>query len=288
MKISMKMYVFIAVLILMAGCKSPREKNVWDYIGDDKAVSMNRFEDGIEEMHKDLIKHGYMKDHDCREMECAKYHINTDADIERINSLMTEKTTSVNKERNIKEEYWAMEQLDNKHLNETPNIKENNSKSNQSVDLSKQYSNKYFSIKYPSSWQVVQDDNQITANTSISVQIMQIVENDYDFSPNINIIVSSKKWQESTEFLAQQSANSSKEALSTYNKIGISNAYIDNCKGSLLEYSLSISGYKLYGNQYIVKKSDNTTFTITATTDYNKHTMQMVEVDAILKSIHIK
>lgn len=284
MKESMKIYVIIiAILTLIASCKDPREKTVWDYIGDDQTVSMDRFEDGIEEMHKDLIKHGYMKNHDCREMECAKYHTNTNGDIERINSLMSEKTTSVNNERNKKEEYWTMEQLDNSILNETPNIK-----SNQSVNLSKQYSNKYFSIKYPSSWQVVQDDNQVTANTSISVQIMQIAENDYDFSPNINIIVSSKKWQESTEYLAQQSANSSKEALSTYNKIGISNTYIDNCKGSLLEYSLSISGYKLYGNQYIVKKSDNTTFTITATTDYNKHSMQIVEVVAILKSIHIK
>ncbi len=284
MKKSMKIYVaIIAILTLIASCKDPREKTVWDYIGDDQTVSMERFEDGIEEMHKDLIKHGYMKNHDCRERECAKYHTNTNGDIERINSLMSEKTTSVNNERNKKEEYWTMEQLDNSILNETPNIK-----SNQNVDLSKQYSNKYFSIKYPSSWQVVQDDNQVTANTSISVQIMQIAENDYDFSPNINIIVSSKKWQESTEYLAQQSANSSKEALSTYNKIGISNTYIDNCKGSLLEYSLSISGYKLYGNQYIVKKSDNTTFTITATTDYNKHSMQMVEVEAILKSILIK
>ena len=181
-----------------------------------------------------------------------------------------------------------MEQLDNKHLNETTNIKENSIKSKQNVELSKQYSNKYFSINYPSSWQVVQDDNQITENTSISVQIMQIAENDYDFSPNINIIVSSRKWQESTEFLALQSANASKDALSTYNKIGISNAYIDNCKGSLLEYSMTISGYKLYGNQYIVKKADNTTFTITATTDFNKHTIQMIEVEAILKSIHIK
>ncbi len=95
MKKSMKIYVtIIAILTLIASCKDPREKTVWDYIGDDQTVSMERFEDGIEEMHKDLIKHGYMKKHDCREMECAKYHTTTNGDIERINSLMADNSNT--------------------------------------------------------------------------------------------------------------------------------------------------------------------------------------------------
>ena len=58
------------------------------------------------------------------------------------------------------------------------------------------YSNEYFSIKYPTTWQIVQDDNQVTGNTTVSVQIMEKLKNDYDFRPNINIIVSKKKWSE--------------------------------------------------------------------------------------------
>ena len=42
------------------------------------------------------------------------------------------------------------------------------------VHLDKGYSNEYFSIKYPTTWQIVQDDNQVTGNTTVSVQIMEI------------------------------------------------------------------------------------------------------------------
>lgn len=160
-------------------------------------------------------------------------------------------------------------------------------RANNTTKLDKHYSNAYFSLNYPSSWLIVQDDNHITSKTTISVQIMEKKKNDVDFRPNINIIVSSSKWKESTSYLASQSSKNNKQQIPQYKKLGIRDTHIGNNKGSRLEYTCIIQGYKLHGNQYIVKKSDNTTFIITATTDDNRHREQMKIVDAILKSIHI-
>ena len=154
--------------------------------------------------------------------------------------------------------------------------------------LDKQYSNAYFSLRYPSSWQIVQDGNQVTANTSIAVQIMEKRKNDIDFRPNINIIVSSRKWEESTSYIARQSSQSNKQMVPSYKQLGISDTNISGCSGSLLEGTIEMQGYKLRSSQYIVKKSDNTTFTITATTDNGKHREQMKIINQVLKSIHIK
>lgn len=158
----------------------------------------------------------------------------------------------------------------------------------QNVALTKQYSNTYFCLNYPSSWQIVQDDNQATANTAIAVQVMEKQSNNIDFRPNVNVIVSNKKWKESTSYLAKQSSQNNRQIISTYRQIGIYDTQIGNYKGSLLEYIISIDGYTLHGRQYIVKKTDNTTFTITATTDERKDKNQMKVVQAILNSFKIK
>ena len=157
-----------------------------------------------------------------------------------------------------------------------------------SSELDKQYSNAYFSLCYPSSWQVVQDDNQVTPNTSIAVQIMEKQKNDVDFRPNINIIVSSKKWEESASFLTRQTSQNNKRLIPNYKQLGISDTQVGGCKGSLLESIVKLQGYTLHSSQYIVKRADNTTFIITATTDNRKHKEQMKTINAILKSIQIK
>lgn len=157
-----------------------------------------------------------------------------------------------------------------------------------SSELDKQYSNAYFSLCYPSSWQVVQDDNQVTPNTSIAVQIMEKQKNDVDFRPNINIIVSSKKWEESASYLTRQTSQNNKRLIPNYKQLGISDTQVGGCKGSLLESIVKLQGYTLHSSQYIVKRADNTTFIITATTDNRKHKEQMKTINAILKSIQIK
>lgn len=158
----------------------------------------------------------------------------------------------------------------------------------QKQELENEYSYKYFSLKYPSTWQIVQDNNQATATTTISVQIMEKKKNDVDFRPNINIIVSATKWTEPASYLAQQTSQNNRKVVSTYKQLSISDTEISGCKGSLLSSSMYLQGYSMRSDQYIVKKSDNTTFIITATTDSNKYQSQMAVINEILKSLVIK
>ena len=154
--------------------------------------------------------------------------------------------------------------------------------------LENEYSNKYFSLKYPSTWQIVQDNNQATATTTISVQIMEKKKNDVDFRPNVNIIVSATKWTEPASYLAQQTSQNNRKVVSTYKQLSRSDTEISGCKGSLLSSSMYLQGNSMRSDQYIVKKSDNTTFIITATTDSNKYQSQMAVINEILKSLVIK
>lgn len=165
---------------------------------------------------------------------------------------------------------------------------EENKTASQPPVLSKNFSNEYFSIKYPSSWQIIQEEKQVTNNTAISLQIMEIQKNDYDFRPNINIIVSNKKWKESTAYLAEQTSQNNKRLIPSYSQLSISNNIVlAKCRGSLLQYSCSIQDYQLEVNQYIVKKTDNTTFIITVTLDGLKYAEQMTVAQSILKSLII-
>lgn len=87
----MRKLVTICIIGLMtiavSSCKDPRDKTVWDYIGHQNA-NPDEWKHGIEDLHEDLIKHGYMEPHDCDEMRCADNHKNTYDDINRINMLL--------------------------------------------------------------------------------------------------------------------------------------------------------------------------------------------------------
>lgn len=100
----MKTKIIICALTLMSivvsACKDPREKTVWDYIGHQNA-NQDEWENGIEALHQDLIKHGYMADHDCYKMKCYDNHQNTYADIDRINSLLGYKTNDNDDDLNV-------------------------------------------------------------------------------------------------------------------------------------------------------------------------------------------
>lgn len=253
-----KKILFSLLVVAIVSCKDPRDKTVWDYINN-KLATEAEFNRGVELLHADLIRHGYMKEHSCTSLGCTSAHQSTYADIERV-----------------------------RNISNAPAARKHTVLAKESIELDKQYSNSYFSLHYPSSWQVVQDDNQVTANTSIAVQIMEKQKNDVDFRPNINIIVSSKKWKESTSYIAQQSSQNNKQIVPSYKQLGISDTQISGCKGSLLEGTIELQGYKLRSSQYTVKKADNTTFIITITTDNGKHKKQMEIINAILKSIEIR
>ena len=158
-----------------------------------------------------------------------------------------------------------------------------------SVVLEKQYSNKYFNLKYPSSWQIIQDDNQVTNNTAIYLQVMEIQKNNSDFRPSVNIIVSSQKRMESASELARVTIMQQKQYFGDYNLIRqTNNIVLSKANGCVIEYQVNVQGYLLYGIQYIVKKPDNTTFTITGTMDASKYQEQQNIIEKIIKSLIIK
>ena len=260
--------------VVVISCKDPREKTVWDYI-DSSLANENEFHSGVEALHRDLIKHGYMEEHSCDLLGCASAHRNTYADIERVHNIL-------NKAATIKEAKLAEAP--------TTSSKENTVAIETGINtkLDNQYSNAYFSLHYPSSWIQAGNQVQVTENTSIAVQIMEKKKNDVDFRPNINIIVSNKKWEENTSYLARQTSQNNKRLIPSYKLLGISDTQISGCKGYLLKSTFELQGYTLCSNQYIVKKADNTTFIITITTDNKKHKQQMQLINEILKSIRIK
>lgn len=153
--------------------------------------------------------------------------------------------------------------------------------------LSGIYSNTKFSIRYPSNWEIVQENARATDNTSIAVQIMQRGTNDYDFRPNVNIIVSKDKHTEATATLARISYNQVKELGFATNFIDIHECQINGKKGSVAEYIASVDGYKLHIYQYIVKKKDNSTFIITMTLDHSNLKEQKPLSYQIIDSIKI-
>ena len=75
------------ISIALISCKDPREKTVWDYIGH-QIANPAEYAEGVRSLHQDLIKHGYMADHDCMAMKCYDNHQNTQTDINRINSML--------------------------------------------------------------------------------------------------------------------------------------------------------------------------------------------------------
>lgn len=154
--------------------------------------------------------------------------------------------------------------------------------------LTKHYSNAYFSLNYPSDWHIIQEENQMTSNTTISLQIMEEEKNEYDFRPNINIIISPYKFEEPTYVIAQQASKNMEGFFSDYKHLGISSVTIGGYSGSVLETILGMNGYRYRNNQYVVKKRDNTTFIITAASDVAKHKEQMATIDKILKTIKFK
>lgn len=268
---NIRLWLIVFVLIAITGCKDPREKTVWDYI-DSKLANEWEFQCGVEALHKDLIKSGYMEEHSCGLLGCANAYQGTYADIERVHHLLN---NTDKKELEVLSEEFVTTQVGKEIA--TDDFTEFN-----------QYSNSYFCLRYPLSWQIVQEGNQVTANTSIAVQIMEKRKNDVDFRPNINIIVSNKKWEENTSNLALQTSQNNKQIIPSYRQLGISNTQVGGCKGSLVEAIFDLQGHTLRSTQYIVKKADNTTFIITATTDNRKHKEQMKVINDMLKSIQIK
>lgn len=139
-----------------------------------------------------------------------------------------------------------------------------------SPTLPKQYNHTNFSFNYPKTWEIVQQNRKATQHTTIAVQIMDQSVSSNDFTSNINVIVSSDKHSESTNELAKISFNQIKQSGISCSLNEIRNVTIGGYNGSVADYIVRLQGYSLRYYQYIVKKTDNTTITITITLDNNK------------------
>lgn len=142
-----------------------------------------------------------------------------------------------------------------------------------------------FSIEYPKSWEIIQEDAKVSDNTIINLIIMQKAFNEVDFRPNINIIMSKNKYIESTSQLAKKSYDQFHRAGYASSLIGIHNCKVGRINGSVVEFIGNIEGYLLHYFQYIVKKHDNTTCVITLTLDHNNLSNQMCLASKIIESI---
>lgn len=104
----------------------------------------------------------------------------------------------------------------------------------------------------------------------------------------VNIIKSAQKRTENTANLASLTLNQIKSVLPQVQSVRTQSVTISGCTGTLIEYEGIVNGYSLHWFQYIIKKTDNTTFTITCTLDNNKLQSQKKIADLIVKSIIIK
>ncbi len=150
-----------------------------------------------------------------------------------------------------------------------------------------EFNNGEICLTYPSSWEVVQQNAEATDRTTIAVQVMQKSLNDYEFRPNINVICSNDKYKESPYALAKASFNQIKDAGLSTSLIGINNCTVGGYKGSVAEYTVDIENHQLHIYQYIIKKNDNTTLTITTSLDNKNLNTQRKTAQDIINSITI-
>ena len=155
-----------------------------------------------------------------------------------------------------------------------------------SVILDKTFGNQYFSLNYPSDWEIINEDANTIDDIKISIHVMQRRINDIDFLPSVNIIKS--KHIESTQQIASITIKQAKQVFSQVKEGNFKDVVISGLKGTCLTYNCNVQGYVLEFYQYFIKKADNTTYTITCAIDYFKRDTQKPIVDAIVKSLVIK
>jgi hypothetical protein len=160
-------------------------------------------------------------------------------------------------------------------------------KNSPTIALDKTFGNKYFTVNYPSNWEIVNEDANTVRDIDISVQVMQKRTNDTDFLPNVNIIKSPQKRTEPALELARITLNQLMQVISIED-VTSDAVEVSGCKGVIVTYKAELQGFPLEWYQYIVKKTDNTTYTITCTINQTKRSTQKPIVDAIVKSCVIK
>ena len=118
-----------------------------------------------------------------------------------------------------------------------------------------------FSISYPSNWEVVRNPYE-----EVRVSILAPITGNSSFRTNVNVVSSKKSSSLESIFQVEQDVISkNRQIFNNYQLISKEEVTINGISGLKVTATWSISGVKVKGIQYILKKADNTTYTITFT-----------------------
>ena len=106
------------------------------------------------------------------------------------------------------------------------------------------FSSDKFSITYPPTWKKVLQNNSVGSKTTISLMIEENLNDENKPVSSINIIISNKKWNEPTSYLAKKSHEEIKKYDYKCNFISIDDCILSGYKGSVLKQTIVLNGFK--------------------------------------------
>lgn len=146
--------------------------------------------------------------------------------------------------------------------------------------LDNEYSNEYFSVRYPSSWLLV--DSYDTTRLICGATLFSKKQSNY-ITNYIILSVEKGKDENCTTDTAQSIWD-----LVTFKPLEERSLRFSGCDATLLGYSVKVVGHKLIGEQYTIKKDDDTIYRVTVTCEKKRYKKVQNEVSAIVNSIEIK
>ena len=119
-----------------------------------------------------------------------------------------------------------------------------------------------FSISYPSDWVV-----QKTPNEKVKVSIFAPIVAGNNARTNINVVSSINATESIEEIfqISQSLINSNSQIFGNYRLVKKEDIILNNIKGIKIISTWRTNGVEIVGFQYILKKTDNTCYTITLT-----------------------
>ena len=158
--------------------------------------------------------------------------------------------------------------------------------SKEAVEPDQEYSNEYFSVKYPSSWLL--DDSYDTIRLVSGVTIRDFNSFGTDYYSNVLIYVSKEKVKGSPEYIAESVKSYLSLYVDSFKALKIENLTFSGCSATVMEYIMKMDGRKLKGVQYTIKRSDDTLYYITITCLKKNFKKVSKTTNKIVDSITIK
>ena len=138
-----------------------------------------------------------------------------------------------------------------------------------------------FSMSYPLGWEVKENPQE-----RVRVLISAPISSGSNFRTNVNVI-SSKNYDSLEKLfqIHQQAYNNNRNIFVGYQLESKENVTINGISGTKVTSSYGLNGVvKVKGIQYILKKADNTMYTITFTIGLSSYEKDIIVVESIIKS----